>query len=222
MPCSAGSTAGPDPAYDLRVAVPASPLAKLQPGIEIAAGKVRGLGAAIPGLIADGWITARKDGRVVYVQLTAAGVDERARLAAVVAIKPRRPSARPATTSTARLAALETTVADLAARVMALEAHGRPDAPADPALLQHAIVAAVGELDASQRLGGLVPIPDVRAELRRKGVAATDAEVSSALEQLERAWTIDLSVAQSPNAVRDRSAGIERAGRGLLYYVARR
>jgi hypothetical protein len=46
--------------------------------------------------------------------------------------------------------------------------------------------------------------------------------VTAALEALERAWKIDLSVAQSPTQVTDRAAGIERPGRGLLYYVARR
>lgn len=127
--------------------------------------------------------------------------------------KPRKPSAA------ARIDALEATVAALAGRIAALEKRA---APVDPAALRASILAIVGELDAGQRLGGLVPIPDVRAELRRRGIDAADADVTSALEELERAWVIDLSIAQSPTAVRDRAAGIERAGRGLLYYVARR
>ncbi|MBZ0230985.1 MAG: hypothetical protein K8M05_01415 [Deltaproteobacteria bacterium] len=129
-----------------------------------------------------------------------------------------------------RVAALEATVADLARRVAALEA-ARPDRGRDAAVskgvepngeaLRAAVLAAVGELDVRHRYGGIVPIADVRAELRRGGYA-DDAAVTAALEALERAWKIDLSVAQSPTQVADRAAGIERPGRGLLYYVARR
>lgn len=121
-----------------------------------------------------------------------------------------------------RVAALEATVADLARRVAALEAGrgGEASAPNGEAL-RAAVLAAVGELDVRHRYGGIVPIPEVRAELRRRG-HADDAAVTAALEALERAWKIDLSVAQSPTQVADRAAGIERPGRGLLYYVARR
>lgn len=226
-------------AYDRAVGTPADLLAKLTPGDELAAGKVRGLGPALPALVEAGWVEARKDGRVVLVRLTAAGVAERARLEALAPPpKPPKPPkaarvARPkAPTAAVRLAQLEATVAALAARVAALEGPVAPTiaptiAPAieptiEPAALRSTIVAVVGELDASGRLGGLVPIPEVRAELRRRGVGASDAEVTSALEDLEKAWTFDLAVAQSPTAVADRSAGIERSGRGLLYYVARR
>jgi hypothetical protein len=123
-------------------------------------------------------------------------------------------------TAAQRIAALEEQVAALTARVHALEAAGRRVVA--PAELTDAVLAAVGELDARHRYGGLVPLPDVRAELRRRGVAADDASVNDALDALEKAWKIDLSVAQSPTQVADRAAGIERPGRGLLYYVARR
>lgn len=212
------------------MADPAALLTRLEPGVELAAGKVRGLGPAVAALVAAGWLEARKDGRVVLVRLTAAGEAERARQAAA-APPPKAPKTRAAAsgkvpTATARLAALEATVAALVARVAALEhvpaAALPPAAPADPIALRSTIVAVIGELDAGGRLGGLVPIPDVRSELRRRGVGASDAEVTTALEELERTWAIDLSAAQSPTAVRDRAAGIDRAGRGLLYYVARR
>ncbi|MBL8627821.1 MAG: hypothetical protein JNK64_41435 [Myxococcales bacterium] len=218
------------------MADPASLLTRLEPGVELAAGKVRGLGPAVAALVEAGWLEARKDGRAVMVRLTAAGEAERARQAAAPP-PPKAPKARAAAagkppTPAARLAALEATVAALAARLAALEAaapHASPApapppaaAPADPIALRSTIVAVIGELDAGGRLGGLVPIPDVRTELRRRGVGASDAEVTTALEELERSWAIDLSAAQSPTAVRDRAAGIDRAGRGLLYYVARR
>ena len=128
-------------------------------------------------------------------------------------------TAKPPTASE-RLAALEALVGELSTRVARLEA-ARPGA-GSPEQLDAVVLEAVGELDARHRYGGLVPLPDVRAELRRRGVAADDATVNAALDSLERAWKIDLSVAQSPTQVADRAAGIERPGRGLLYYVARR
>jgi len=210
------------------VAEPGALLLKLPVDGEIAAGKVRGLAPQLGALTAAGWIDARKDGRVVMVRLTAAGVDERARLERTAAApRPKRVAATKAPAAATRIATLEAQLAALTARVTALEGAGRPAlldvaTIADEAALRATIAAVVAELDANGRLGGLVPIPEVRAELRRRGVGATDAEVTAALEALERAWTIDLSVAQAPNAVADRAAGIERPGRGLLYYVARR
>lgn len=143
--------------------------------------------------------------------------------AATAATDATAPRGVKAAAATARLGALEQAVAALEARVAALEARTPPDgAPADLAAVKAALVTAIEDVDASTRAGGLVPIPALRAELRRRGVAATDAEVDAALEALERDWRIDLSVAQDPGQVADRAAGIERPGRGLLYYVARR
>jgi hypothetical protein len=91
-----------------------------------------------------------------------------------------------------------------------------------PRELADAVLSAAAELDSLHRYGGLVPIPELRRELRRRGVAAADAEVDQALERLEREFVIDLNVAETPGAAPERSAGIERPGRGLLYYVTRR
>lgn len=124
------------------------------------------------------------------------------------------------------------TLASLAARIDALEAEvaalraARAPAPrldaAGIAALGEAVLAAAAELDARQRLGGLVPIPELRRALRARGVNADDAAVTDALLALERDFKLDLSIAQSPTTVPDRALGIERPGRGLLYYVARR
>ncbi len=121
-------------------------------------------------------------------------------------------------------AAKKPTVADLVARIEALEARlARLEAPVvvDLAEVKAAVLSEVAELDVRGRLGGLVPIPDLRVALRGRGIA-DDGAVTAALEQLEQEWRIDLNVAQSPTAVADRAAGIESPGRGLLYYVSRR
>jgi hypothetical protein len=126
-------------------------------------------------------------------------------------------------------------LASLAARIEVLEAEVaalRDRVPVPPARLDAAAVAALGgavldtaaDLDARQRLGGLVPIPDLRRALRARGVSGSenDTAVTDALLALERDFKIDLSTAQSPTTVPERALGIERPGRGLLYYVARR
>jgi hypothetical protein len=136
--------------------------------------------------------------------------------------KPTATAKRPRVTLAAlaaRLDALEAEVAALRARTPAAAA---PAPPATGPALAAAILDAAADLDARQRLGGLVPIPELRRALRGNGVAADDAAVTDALLALERDFRIDLAVAQSPTAVAERAAGIERAGRGLLYYVTRR
>lgn len=137
----------------------------------------------------------------------------------------RKPAVKAEPQVRARPAAKKPTVDALVARIEALEARvAKLEAPApalDLAAIKAAALATVADLDVRGRLGGLVPIPDLRAALRGDGIA-DDAAVTAALEQLEQEWKIDLNVAQSPTAVADRAAGIERAGRGLLYYVSRR
>jgi hypothetical protein len=203
-------------------ASPEAYLAKLEPGTEVPAGKVRGLAAAAPALEAAGLVTTRKDGRAVLVMLTETGAARRTALAAAVPAKAAKVAKGKAPTAAQRLATLEATVTALAARVAMLEAGApSPRTSGTPAEVAEVVLSAIGELDVRHRYGGLVPIPDVRAELRQRGVS-DDATVNAAFDSLERAWKIDLSVAQSPNQVADRAAGIERPGRGLLYYVARR
>lgn len=183
---------------------PSSFLSKLEPGRAISAGTVRGLAGALDALAAAGWVTVEKVGRTRQVTLTAAGEAERARAPVPAAKKKPRTAAE-------RIAALEDRVAKLEALL----------SPAPKVEIKDAVLGAVADLDARGRLGGLVPIPDLRAALRERGVRDDDA-VTRALEDLEREWRIDLNVAQAPTAVADRAAGIERPGRGLLYYVSRR
>jgi hypothetical protein len=206
-------------------------LAKLDPSREIAVGAVRGLARVLPELVLAGWVEVRKEARAQYARLSPAGAVQReVVLARVPPPKPPRPprAAKPATPRpaagakvttaglAARLDALAAEVAALTARLTQLE---RPAAP--PLDLAPTVLDAIVALDAAGRYGGLVPIPVVRAELRRRG-ATDDAAITDALIALERSFLIDLSVAQSPTTAPDRDQGIERPGRGLLYYVARR
>jgi hypothetical protein len=146
--------------------------------------------------------------------------------------KPQTRSPRSAAPVPASASAPRVTLASLAARVDALEAEvaALRAKLAPPARLDAAQIAALGatlldaiaDLDLRMRLGGLVPIPELRRAARDRGIAADDAAVTDALLALERDFRIDLSVAQSPTTTPDRALGIERPGRGLLYYVARR
>jgi len=211
---------------------PEAILARLEPGIETPAGAVRGLATIAEALAADGLVTLRRDGRKVWVTLTAAGEAQRAR--SLSGPRTRATTVRPRSrTETAerladRVAALEAQVAALSTRLEALQARlgdGAGDGVGDGdgvGALATTILASISDLDARLRLGGIVPIPELRQELRDRGERADDAAVSRALEMLERDWKIDLAAAQAPTQVANRRAGIERPGRGLLYYIARR
>jgi hypothetical protein len=196
------------------VASPEALLARLEPGAETPVGAVRGLAAVVDVLAAAGLVTVRKDGRTTLVTLTAAGAAQRG--------PARSPRARRTTApSSSTVEALERRVAALEATVAALQAQLQGSPSPSPSPMADTVLAAIADLDARLRLGGLVPIPDLRAELRQRGI--TDAAaVTATLEALEQSWAIDLSAAQSPSQVADRGAGIERPGRGLLYYIARR
>jgi DNA-binding MarR family transcriptional regulator len=163
--------------------------------------KLPGKEQALAELAAAGLVEVRKVGRAKLVSLTAAG---KARAAAL-------PKAAP--TVEERLARIEASLA----RIEALLAPPAPAVELKPLLLD-----VVAELDAAHRYGGLVPLPELRRALRGRGVTASDAAVNAALEELEQDFVIDLSIAQSPTTVPDRAAGIERPGRGLVYYVVRR
>jgi DNA-binding MarR family transcriptional regulator len=162
--------------------------------------------AAIERLRGEGLIEVRREGRTELLSLTAAG-RERA---------PRAPE-----TVEARLERIEAALARIEAHLAPRSAAAAP-APVPAPDLKAVLLELIAEIDGARRYGGLVPIPEVRQALRGRGVAAGDADVNGALVELEREYAIDLSVAQSPTAVADRAAGIERPGRGLAYYVVRR
>ncbi|MSP63003.1 MAG: hypothetical protein EXR72_22240 [Myxococcales bacterium] len=177
---------------------------------------------AITKLAARGLIVQTKEGRKVLLALTPDGSAAAASLPAKA-----RKAAAPRRSQDAALVELCTLIEDRFARLeakidrLALRSDGAV-AAVSPAPLSPAILAAVRDLDARHRFGGVVPIPALRTALREQGLSATDAEVSDALVALERDFVIDLLIAQSPATLPDRAAGIERPGRGLAYYVAPR
>jgi hypothetical protein len=92
-------------------------------------------------------------------------------------------------------------------------------------MLAEEIYRVAREMSHEQRRGNVIPLPDLRRELRRRNIntgLARALDVDAALLSLEADFRIDLNAAQSPATVPDRSQGIERPGRGLLYYVVLR
>ncbi len=194
---------------------------------------------AIDALAARGLVERSKDGRSEYAALTAAGREALAVLP-VPAAPEKKTAARAKKPATAA-APDEELISATAARVVAalapqlarieakLDALGvaapatRSVAPVlDDATIKRKVLEAVRALDLLDPLRGMVPIPHLRTALRKDGVSAPDAAVNDALFALEREKAVDLLIAQSPNTVADRAAGIEPPGRGLVYYVALR
>jgi len=82
------------------------------------------------------------------------------------------------------------------------------------------VCAAVRELGRLGRMGGLVPLPDLRRRLA--SLAIDRSALDAALLAAERDYLLDLKVANDPSSVHDASEGIEVPGRGLLYFVVAR
>ena len=86
--------------------------------------------------------------------------------------------------------------------------------------LTREIRSAVEELGQRERLGGLVSLPALRKHLGH--LAIPRPELDAALLAAERAYVIDLKIANDRAAVSDASEGIVVDGRGLLYFVVAR
>lgn len=87
----------------------------------------------------------------------------------------------------------------------------------EQAAFRKALRTAVREIDRRDHHDGLVPIGKVRQELAhlRLDRPAFDA----ALLEEERAYTVDLKIANDPTRVKEPEAGISCEGRGFLYFV---
>jgi hypothetical protein len=183
--------------------------------------------ALVEGLVTKGLVAssaeAGSSGRrgALLVEVTPLGRQRAAELrAAEPAPAPRRSAPRaPAAAIEERLARIEATLEGVARQetLLALLARLPSTWASDPAAVRGKVLAALADLDERNRYHGLVPIPELR-----RALDLPDGQVTAALLELEAEYQIDLNVAQSPTLVPDRQHGIERPGRGLLYYVARR
>jgi hypothetical protein len=179
------------------------------------------IGAAlVEGLVAKGLASSRRadPGRrasALVVELTPLG---RQRATELRAAQPAPRRAAPGRAIEERLTRIEAALAGVARQDTLLEVLARlPAPPATHGDVRGKVLATLAALDEQHRYHGLVPIPALR-----RALDLPDDKVTAALLELEAEYAIDLNVAQSPTLVPDRQLGIERPGRGLLYYVARR
>lgn len=100
------------------------------------------------------------------------------------------------------------------------EASRPSGAPFDPIVFRKALRATISEIDRRDHHDGLVPIGKVRRTLAYMGL---DGQMfNTALLDEERAYTVDLKIANDPNRVKEPEGGIFIEGRGLLYFVVLR
>lgn len=86
--------------------------------------------------------------------------------------------------------------------------------------LQAELLSALRELARHEHSGGIVPIPSLRRRMTPLGV--TRDELDAALLAAERAYLIDLKVANDPSSLGDPDEGIASGARGLLYFAVAR
>ncbi len=190
------------------------------------AGGAKARDAAVAALVGRGFATQAREGRSYRCAITDAGREANARLPPAPEKRTRAPRAQKGPGAdelrTMIAALLDEKLAPIAARLDRLlaaregeRAIAPTEAPAEALLLD-----AVARLDAERQYGGLVPIPALRRELARDG-HRDRAAIDAALLALEDDGALRLLVAQSPATLADRADGIDRPGRGLIYYVAR-
>lgn len=89
--------------------------------------------------------------------------------------------------------------------------------PFEQAAFSKALRTTVREIDRRDHHDGLVPIGKVRHELAHLHLDRPTFD--AALLEEERAYTVDLKIANDPTRVKEPEAGISCEGRGLLYFV---
>lgn len=137
--------------------------------------------------------------------------------------KPR--TAKPAPVTAVELAAVE---ARLLARIDQLErtllGQGSAAPPVSAASRGHldatVILTSIRDADRNGRHGGMVPIPEAR-KLALAQTGESRERFDAALLDLERAFQIDLKIANDPRRP-DASEGIAVPGRGLVYFAIAR
>jgi DNA-binding MarR family transcriptional regulator len=92
--------------------------------------------------------------------------------------------------------------------------------PFDPIAFRKALRTTIPEINRRDRHDGLVPIGKIRRTLAYLGLDRPTFD--AALLEEERAYTVDLKIANDPSRVKDPEEGISIEGRGLLYFVVLR
>ena len=112
--------------------------------------------------------------------------------------------------------------ADLRALIISLaeSRNGERVTPHDPSAFRKALRAAVTEIDRRDHHDGIVPIGKLRRTLAY--LSLNRATFDAALLEEERAYIVDLKVANDPTRVKDPEEGIVIESRGLLYFVVLR
>ena len=100
----------------------------------------------------------------------------------------------------------------------------RQSTPRENVALRELIHERIAQLHTVRSLGGLVPLPALRAEIGRLAPEASRAAVDAELFALEGAGRVQCLVAHAPASLdpEQRAAGIERPGRGFVFYVVPR
>jgi hypothetical protein len=78
------------------------------------------------------------------------------------------------------------------------------------------VLSAIQQIDQAQRLDGIVPLHQLRAQL----MDVPGPQLDHALVELERQYRIDLKIANDPKSIFRPDSGIRLPGRGLAYYAA--
>lgn len=222
----------------------AKALRSLEKGPQTKTALTKGLEAnALGKLVAAGWIAEvplAKGTRVPKFAITDAGRQAIERLPALAPVKASRASSRGGTADAetfrqivrAELAELRAELraenAELRKLLMALVTPSKSNAdpkgasavPFDPVVFRKVLRSTVPEIDRRDHHDGLVPIGKVRRTLAYLGLDRPTFD--AALLEEERAYTIDLKVANDPTRVKEPEGGIFIESRGLLYFVVLR
>jgi hypothetical protein len=216
----------------------------LEKGPQTKAALTKGLDAdGLAKLAAAGWlveVAPAKGAKVARFAITDAGTQAIARLPATSPVKAARTPSPSETTDAetfrqiikAELAELRAELraenAELRKLLMTLVPSSKSNAdptgaravPFDPVVFRKALKTTIPEIDRRDHHDGLVPIGKIRRTLAYLGLdrPAFDAAI---LEE-ERAYTVDLKIANDPNRVKEPEGGISIEGRGLLYFAVLR
>lgn len=87
----------------------------------------------------------------------------------------------------------------------------------DPTKFDAELLGIVADLDRTSRLGGLVPIPEIRRIFLDRGWSRTDFDAR--LLEAERDFVVDLKSANDPSRIPQPELAIEQPGRGHLQWV---